>query len=240
MNLEEAWLKMELSKRDIAFRNFQMKKFSVKKMVPTVTMTKYIDARNLLDIKNELNKEDSTVKVTLTHMIIKSVADTLVDFPLLFNYFYKGKIVHSSKLVINIPVEEENHVKYIVIHSPNSKSIQEIAKISNEEVKNIKDGKGTFWVKSQDMAKHPIQLLGKSFIKIAEEMYGNFAISNFGSFQIDNGNIALSSPMTAGICVGAMTSNKIPLTISFDHRVIDGAYVGHFMKSLQGRLENTM
>jgi pyruvate dehydrogenase E2 component (dihydrolipoamide acetyltransferase) len=93
-------------------------------------------------------------------------------------------------------------------------------------------------------------MLGSNYIRIIQEHYGNFVFSNFGSFNIEHGTIALSSPMTAGISMGALISSiqrinesyvetkYFLMSISFDHRVIDGAYVGRFMNALQQRIEN--
>ena len=88
------------------------------------------------------------------------------------------------------------------------------------------------------------------YLKFANEHYGNFPISNFGTFHIPNGILALSKPVVAGLCIGEMNSflkmkekeivavEFIQLTLSFDHRVVDGAYAGKFLNDLKDLLEN--
>ena len=87
------------------------------------------------------------------------------------------------------------------------------------------------------------------YLKSINEHYGNFPVSNFGSFHIPNGILALSKPVVAGLCIGEMntflkmkekeivTVEYIPLTLSFDHRVVDGAYAGNFLNDLKNLLE---
>ena len=88
-------------------------------------------------------------------------------------------------------------------------------------------------------------------IRLAYNRYGNFPITNFGSFGVKNGTPILSSPMIAVLCCGMIQSEPVtskdgglaskeilPVTLVFDHRPIDGAYGGRFLSRLKNVMES--
>lgn len=244
-------MQSEMTERDIMFRRFQMHKFRRESMVPTVTMTVNLNATQLIELRNRANKINSHIShITITHIITKAVADILIRYPILYSFFDGKHIIQNPELVLNIPVHTENHVEYIVIHSPELKSIWDISIEFKNELTNIRNGYGKFMGFLQQMSMNQSKSSTDSPIEFLRQHYGNFVISNFGSFNIDSGSLALSQPMISGLCLGAITpivrskSNQLietmnlPLTISFDHRVIDGAYAGKFLNEVKQLLEN--
>ncbi len=241
----------EMTQRDIMFRRFQTHKFKRESMVPTVTMTVNLNATHLIELKNKVNKINSdSSHITITHIITKAIADTLIRYPILYSFFDGENIIQNPEIVLNIPVDTENHVEYIVVHSPELKSIWDISIEFKNELKNIRNGNGKFMSFLQQMSMNHSNSSIDSPIEFLRQHYGNFVISNFGSFNIDSGSLALSQPMIAGLCIGAITpivrrkSNKwietmnFQLTISFDHRAMDGAYAGKFLNEVKQLLEN--
>jgi pyruvate dehydrogenase E2 component (dihydrolipoamide acetyltransferase) len=249
-------MQLTLTQKDMIFHSFQAHKFSSNRMVPTVTMTINIDLSQLLKLKNAVNAGKKVPHITLTHLVIKAVADTLVKFPILYSFFDGKKIIPNPELVVNIPVDIENHVEYITIHSPELKNITVISQECLHELEQIHNDKGQFYQfllqmhRASFMTKLTHLLSSNGTIEFLRRHYGNFPISNFGSFQIDNGSLALSQPMIAGLCIGALkpvTVRKnteftevmnLPLTLSFDHRVLDGAYGGKFLNEVKILLEH--
>ncbi len=239
-----------ITKRDILFREFQIMKFNKKNMVPAVTMTVNIDTSQIMRLKDYLNSKNSNEPhITVTHIIIKAVADTLIQYPVLYSFFNGKEIVENRELIVNIPVDVESHVEYIVIHRPESKTTEEISKECYEELNLINSGNGTFMNFLLRLSKMSIVQKIKCFCgqegkqRFLREHYGVFPISNFGSFHINSGTVAISQPMIAAMCFGSIVkdhgSQYLSLTLTFDHRAVDGAYAGKFLNSVRTCLEQS-
>lgn len=224
-------------------------KFKRKNMVPAVTMTTNIDASQMMILKDHLNSQKNDAPhITVTHIIVKAVADTLTQYPMLYGFFNGKEIIENKELIINIPVDVESHVEYIVIHSPESKTIEEISRECYEELEKIDAGSGTFLkflldLNRMSVIRKIIYFCGPNGPqRFLREHYGDFPISNFGSFQVNSGAVAISQPMISAICIGSIVkqqgSSLMPLTITFDHRAVDGAYAGKFLNSVRQNLEH--
>jgi len=242
-----------MTQRDILFSHFPMQKFNNKRMVPTVTMMINVNVSRVIDLKKELNNSKNiNFHITITHVIMKVVADTLIKFPVLYSFFDGSKIIDNPELVLNIPVDIEKHVEYITVHKPDSKTLVEIASECINELEKIHNKEGEFmeYLQHMNCIKKLHMLIPGGSINFLQQHYGNFVISNFGSFGVGSGSLALSQPMIAGLCIGAitpvisnnanayMTIMNLPMSISFDHRAIDGAYAGKFLIEVKKVLED--
>jgi pyruvate dehydrogenase E2 component (dihydrolipoamide acetyltransferase) len=243
-------MQQQMTQGDIIIRHFQMHKFRSEVISPTVNMTININADRMIEMKNMTNSINTHIThVTITHIIIKAVAETLIKYPILYSSFNGQEVIENPELAINIPVDIEKHVEYIVIHRPESKPLLDISAECIKELNMIRSGNGEFincikrmGTSSDTSFNNPIEFL--------RQHYGNFVISNFGSFNIDSGAGVLSQPMIGSLCVGAVKSAvhresnewvenmNLPLTLSFDHRALDGAYGGRFLNELKELLEN--
>jgi pyruvate/2-oxoglutarate dehydrogenase complex dihydrolipoamide acyltransferase (E2) component len=244
--------------RENLFRKFQIEKFSRKKSIPCVSMMVDINIRMLEEARHTYNsglQEDE--RITLTHVLTKAVSIALKDFPLLYGYFDGRKVILSERIRINLPVSEGNHVEYVVIESPESKSLTDIASEVGEEVKRIRSGMGTFY-----LVLKKLFVLPKLFRSIASNVtsinirntyrhYGNFPITNFGSFGAKFGIPVISAPIIGVLCLGMIQRDAsestermppsvtiLPITMVFDHRPIDGAYCGKFLHALKRLVES--
>jgi len=244
------------TEKDLICRNFQIGKFDARKIVPTVTMQIDVDVDKLLTRREELNR-NGEVHATIYQYLLKLIADTLVGYPLLFSLFYKGKIISPENLIINVPVSVENHVEYVVIRNPETKSIEEIAVEMQNEIRDIKSGSNMLMQSLIDQQKmNKIRRLlykwrnYKNPVYFLEKYYGYFPVTNFGTFHISNGTTILSEPIVGALVIGkaekklSLVNNSvhetqsISLTLSFDHRVMDGAYAGNFLADLKQSIEN--
>jgi pyruvate/2-oxoglutarate dehydrogenase complex dihydrolipoamide acyltransferase (E2) component len=236
-----------IEQKEIIFRKFQIDKFNPQKSVPTVSMTIDINMENIQKQRNIINNQtDNINKITITHFVIKAVGDTLKDFPFLYSFFDGKRIVNNDVLKINIPVAENNHVEYVVIESPEKKNIKEISIEISNEVTSIKNNCGKFYTSIKILYSFPsfirffVHKNMKIGIRSAFKHYGNFPITNFGSFGVKNGTPVLSSPIVAALCIGLIEKTSQPImavTLVFDHRPIDGAYGGKFLATLKSKLE---
>ena len=244
-------------KRENLFRMFQVEKFNRRRSVPCVSMMIDIDIGRLEEARSShnggLQKNES---ITLTHVLIKAVSLALKDYPMLYGYFCGGKVILSEKIKINVPVSEGNHVEYVVIESPECKSLSDIASEVREEVKRIRSGTGTFYLVLKRLFALPrlFRFIASNVpsisIRNTYRNYGNFPITNFGSFGAKIGIPAISAPIIGVLCLGMIqrvssenagkmpnAAAILPVTMVFDHRPIDGAYCGRFLKSLKDLVE---
>ncbi len=244
--------------RDELFRRFQLEKFNRNKSVPCVAIMMDIDIQNLEEVRHLHNgKLPAGEGITLTHVLIKAVAIALKDFPVLYGYFDGRKVITSEKIKINLPVSEGNHVEYVVIESPESKSLPDIAGEVRDEVGRIRAGAGTFYLAIRKLFTLPrlVRWIATNvpFISIPNtyRSYGNFPITNFGSFGAKIGIPIVSAPIIGVLCLGMIhrdpggsTGTKprpvttLPITMVFDHRPVDGAYCGRFLNCLKGLVES--
>lgn len=235
---------------DMMFRRFQIHKYRAEGMVPTVTMTVIANITHLLELRKIKNSEGKySCHITITHLLTKAVADTLKDYPLLFSFFTGKEIIENQELIIGIPVDIEQHVEYIAIHHPDSKNLSSIAAETTEELNKIHAGNGTFFKAIKALMENTSNST-HSPMDFCRQYLGNFPISNFGTFHIDNGTLAIAQPIISGMCIGSVKSSEywqsgqgqecmlLPITVSFDHRPVDGAYVGKFLDRVRNLLEN--
>jgi pyruvate/2-oxoglutarate dehydrogenase complex dihydrolipoamide acyltransferase (E2) component len=248
---------VQWEEKERLFRRFQIMKFDKGRRVPAVSMTVDIEMDKLLELRSEANAtREASLRISLTHLFMKASAKTLLQFPLLYASFDGKKIVDAKEMVFNIPVDVENHVEYVVLHSPDKKGLDEIVKDSREQVERIQRGEGEFYLYLKRFMRIPafIRKLAMRFpsrsIDFLQKRYGNFVITNFGSFGVAGGVPTMSMPMIAVLTLGAMQEravrdaagqcvfrNFIPVTLLFDHRPIDGAYGGRFLAAMRESME---
>jgi pyruvate/2-oxoglutarate dehydrogenase complex dihydrolipoamide acyltransferase (E2) component len=245
------------SQTDRMFRQFQIQKFDRRLSVPGVTMNMNVDATRLLELRQKLNQQSiSAAHITVTHMVMKAVANALVEYPVLYSFFNGSKIIDNPELILNIPVDIEKHVDYLIIRRPDAMTLSEITKECEHKLKKIHQNEGEFLTYLENMQGVPfwirklVMRLPGTTINFLREHYGNFVISNFGSFHVSQGSLAISQPLIASLCIGKISSTVrltsagqietrmiLPLSIVFDHRAVDGAYVGRFLCAVKELLE---
>ncbi len=238
------------TQKDMMFRRFQIHKYRAEATIPTVTMTVTVNITRMLELRTIANLDGRySSHITITHLVTKAVADTLKNYPLLFSFFTGKDIIENQELVIGLPVDVEQHVEYIVLHHPDRKNLSSIADETTEELNKIHDGNGTFFKVMKELMENSS---GSSHdpLDFCRQHLGNFPISNFGSFHVDNGTLAIAQPIISGMCIGSAKPSAcwqsgqwqectlLPITISFDHRPVDGAYAGKFLDSVRKLLEN--
>ena len=240
---------------DRIYRDFQINKFNVKKITPAVAMTIEVNVDNLLFKREELNK-NSNIHISIYSFLLKEIADILIKYPLLFGCYYKKKIIINDTLILNVPVSVSNHVEYVLIKAPETKSYLEIATELQNGISEIKHGKNLLMNALEEIdTKSKFKGLlykiinFKNLLYFLKKYYGNFPVTNFGTFNIDNGIAVLSEPIVSALVVGKVKTNVtiksekivktniITLNLSFDHRVLDGAYAGKFLNDLKDKIE---
>jgi len=187
--------------------------------IPIATVSDYIEIDELVELRKKLNTED--YHLTFTPILIKILASALKKYPLLNSHFDPTKREVKTFNSINIGFATNTEAGLVVptIRNVEKKSITEL----NDEIKLL----------SQKAQNRTIQL---------EELRGGtISITNYGSFGGVYGMPKINPPQVAIIGIGrihkapyvkndmVIPAYILPVTLVFDHRVIDGAYAGEFL-----------
>lgn len=172
-------------------------------------------------------REKKNKSFSYNDMIIKSVAKSLEKFPMLNAAFREEKITVYNDINIGIAVASPEGLVVPVIKNANKLKIEQIAEIS----KKIKNKSDTNKFSPEDFSS------------------GTFTISNLGMYGIDVFTAIINPPQVGILAVGAIKEKPVVLggkvgvcpimkmSLSSDHRVIDGAYAAGFLGHLKEILQ---
>ena len=207
-----------------------IKKITAQKMeeswknVPQFSIFSKIIANNLISYKKSL--ANKYPKITYSDIFIKLVGETLQEHPYLNASFLIEENNVSIKVfkVINIGIAVDTPKGLIVV------TFKNVTKKSINEIINER-----------------IELIGKAksnSLNLEEVSEATFTISNLGMFKsVDKFSAIINPPQSAILAIGKITKeenlkhNYLWLTLSSDHRVVDGANAARFMDSLKEKIE---
>jgi pyruvate dehydrogenase E2 component (dihydrolipoamide acetyltransferase) len=211
----------------------QMRKVIAKRLgesmfsAPHFYLTMEIDMGNTSNARNAINV-DGGVKISFNDFVIKACAVALRKHPMINSSWMGDKIVIHEQINIGVAVAVADGLLVPVINDAVSKSLSAI----NSEVKLLAS-------KAKDKKLQP------------QEMTGNtFTISNLGMFDIDEFTAIINPPDACILAVGSIIQkpivkdgqivigNMMKVTLSCDHRVVDGASGAQFLQTLKSILEN--
>jgi pyruvate dehydrogenase E2 component (dihydrolipoamide acetyltransferase) len=187
----------------------------------SINMDKAIEARKSM-------LEFSPVKISVNDIIIKAVAAALRRNPAANSSWLGDKIRYNHHINIGVAVAIEDGLIVPVVKFADSKSLSHIS----AEVKELAD-------KAKNKKLQPSEFEGNTF-----------TISNLGMFGIDEFTAIINPPDACILAVGAAketvvvengqmkVANVMKVTLSCDHRVVDGAVGSAFLKTLKELLEN--
>jgi len=172
--------------------------------------------------------ERSAVKISYNDFVVKACASALRRHPAINSSWFGDKITYHSDIHIGVAVAVDDGLLVPVISHTDLKSMSQI----NQEIK---------------------ELAGKAKSKklTPQEMQGNtFTISNLGMFDIEEFTAIINPPDACILAVGSIIKkpivknneivigNMMKVTLSCDHRVVDGATGAQFLQTLKSMLEN--
>tara|TARA_B110000046_G_scaffold185884_1_gene230124 strand:- start:2391 stop:3635 length:1245 start_codon:yes stop_codon:yes gene_type:complete len=186
----------------------------------SVDMDAAIDARKILNL-------DGDVKISFNDLVVKAVSKALKKHPEV-NSSWLGEVIRTNyDINVGVAVAVEDGLLVPVIRNADVKSLEVI---SNE----VKD----FVSRAKNKDLQPLDWEGNTF-----------TISNLGMFGIDQFTAIVNPPDSCILAVGGIQSvpvvkdghvvpgNVMKLTLSCDHRVVDGAKGSAFLNSLKNFLE---
>ena len=197
-----------------------------KQTIPHFYLTSELNIDNLLDLKNELSNEE--IKLSLNDLIIYSVAKALILEPRANVQFIDDELRIFKHADISLAIATDSGLIAPILRKADTKSPQEIA----TEVKDLAE-------RAQ---------IGK--LERDEIVGGTFSVSNLGSYGISQFEAIINPPQGAILAIGVgaekiisvdkkpVVANMMSVSLSCDHRIIDGAVGAEFLKILKDKIEN--
>jgi pyruvate dehydrogenase E2 component (dihydrolipoamide acetyltransferase) len=220
---EESHTDFPLSQmRKTIARRLSESKFSA----PEFYLTMEINMDKAMEARSSMN-EVSPVKISFNDMIIKAVAVSLIKHPKVNSAWMGDKIRQNNHVHIGMAVAVEEGLLVPVIRFANSKSLSQIS----AEAKDLGG-------KAKNKQLQPKDWEGNTF-----------TVSNLGMFGIDQFTSIINSPESCILAVGGIketvgvkngqfyATNVMKITLTCDHRVVDGATGAAFLQTLKGLLE---
>lgn len=199
-----------------------------KTFIPHFYVTQTIDAQALIAVREQLSNLE--VKISYNDLIVRAVALALRQHPIINSGFNSvtQKIIRFKTIDISIAVSIKEGLITPIIRYADYKNVGEISLEIRNLAKRAKEGK----------------------LATSEYKGGSFTISNLGMYGISDFQAIINPPQAAILAVGGILDSPIVknativagktmnITLSVDHRVIDGVAAAEFIKTLQKYLEN--
>ena len=196
---------------------------------PHFYVTMSIDMDSAVQARTRLN-EVSPVKISFNDLVLKAVAVALKQHPAI-NSSWRGETIRINHHVhIGVAVAIEDGLIVPVVRFADSKSLSQIA----GEVKDLAN-------RAKNKKLQPAEYEGSTF-----------TISNMGMFGVEEFTAIINAPNACILAVSAIQQvpvvkngaivpgNVMKLTLSCDHRVVDGAMGSAFLQTVKGLLEEPL
>ncbi len=195
--------------------------------VPHFFLTVEIEMDKSAEARRQINEMDPDLKVSLNDLIIKAAALSLVQHPQVNASFQEKSVRYYDHADIGVAVAIDDGLITPIIRSAEHKGLGQIA----AEVRGLAE-------RARARKLRPEEYMGATF-----------SISNLGMFGITEFTAVINPPEAAILAVGAMTPTPVVrdgeiavrqmmrVTMSCDHRVVDGATGARFLQTLKKLLE---
>ncbi|MEZ2661553.1 dihydrolipoamide acetyltransferase family protein [Aneurinibacillus aneurinilyticus] len=198
---------------------------------PHVTLTSEIDMTNCVNMRKELLpiiEKQNGYRLSFNEIIVKAVAHTLQNHPAINVSLQDDEIIHYSTVNIGFAVAIPNGLVVPVVKNANQKGLAAIT----EECKTL----GSLAREGRLLPDHMKD--------------GTFTISNLGMYAVDAFTPIINQPEAAILGVGRIQEkpmavngeiklrSMMALSLSFDHRIVDGAPAAEFLTDVKDALEN--
>lgn len=218
--------KMSSMRKVIATRLTQSKQ-----TIPHVYFKCDVDASDLLEVKNKLTKASQKKlnrKISLNDLVLLATARALAEFDIFSAQLEGNEIVYADTVNLGVAVNLDKGLIVPVIKNAGRLSLSEVAVQASAFVEKARTGK-----------------------LLSEDIEGaTFTVSNLGALGIDEFTAIINPPESGILAVGSVSDRVVAidgqivirpimtLTLSVDHRIIDGAVAAAFLKRVKEILED--
>lgn len=197
-----------------------------KKEAPHFYVTTKIDMRRAAAFRTEWNGQNE-IKISFNDLILKAVALALKKHPKINASFREETIVFHQKVHVGVAIALDEGLVVAVIRDCDQKSLAEIARETRDLAERAKTRK----------------------IKSSEIRGSTFTVSNLGMYGIDSFTAIINKPEAAILAVGGIQEipvvadghivigKQMKITLSSDHRVVDGSNSAAFVQEVKQLLE---
>ncbi len=200
--------------------------------VPHFYLTIEINAGPLMEAREELKSAGEgadTAKITVNDFVLKAAVMAAVKVPKANSSFDGDSVVQYAEVDLGIAVAIEDGLLTPVIKGAQDKSLREISAMAKDLASRARNKR----------------------MKPEEFQGGNFTVSNLGGMGVDSFSAIINPPQGFILAVGriekvpvvddcdkVVIGQRMKITMSCDHRVIDGALGAEYLKELRHFLEN--
>lgn len=199
--------------------------------IPHVTLNTEIDASALKKMRTELLpviEKKTGKRLSYNDILVKALGEVLISHPQINSTFENNSISRHQEAHVGIAVAADFGLMVPVLRDVEKKSLSVIVQESKELAAKAREGR----TKPDDMKQ------------------GTFTISNLGMYAVDHFNPIINQPQAAILGVGRIQDKAVAvngavevrpilsLSLSFDHRIVDGAPAAAFLTELKEKLES--
>jgi pyruvate dehydrogenase E2 component (dihydrolipoamide acetyltransferase) len=195
--------------------------------VPHFVLSCDLDASRLLSWKDAARARPGCERVTVTDLLVRICAEALSRHPRVNASWREGAIVPGPGVNVAVAVATDDGLVAPVVHRADALTLAEIAARRAASVALARGGR----------------------LRAEDVQGGTFTISNLGTHRVDAFQAIVNAPQAAILAVGRIGERAwavdgeivarpvLTLSVSFDHRVVDGARGAEFLDTLAGLVD---
>lgn len=193
--------------------------------IAQLTLNSSFDASGILALRKKCKDNEEFAGITLNDMVVHAVAKVLPAFPELNAHLVDGNMRYFENVNVGIAVDTERGLLVPAVTAAQNRSLLNISNEIKDLAEAAKSGK-----------------INPDLLNC-----GTFAISNLGTFGVESFTPVINPPQTGILGVDTITyrmradGSSYPamgLSLTFDHRAIDGAPAARFLQAVARYLEN--
>lgn len=199
-----------------------------KQLAPHFRLTSDFRIDSLLELRRQINADNPAAKVSVNDFFVKATAMSLLEVPDC-NIQFNGETIRKfDDAHVSVAVALESGLITPILQSANKKGLLEIS----------------------DETKSLVTRAKASTLKAEDILGGTFTVSNLGMFGVKHFDAIINPPQAAILAIGAgtprvlvendqhITATLVSVTLSSDHRVIDGALAAQWLAAFRELVEH--
>ena len=198
--------------------------------IPPVTQNMKIDVTKLIEFRKSINETREEKKFSINDFVLKAVAKALAKNPHIMVSLIDGKIFQNSNVNIGMAVSTDTGLIVPVINDADKLSLEALS------------------AKAKDLALRARE----NKLDMDEYKGSTFTVSNLGMFGVESFTPIINQPDAAilGVCSvedelaleegNVVQKKKMKISLTYDHRLLDGAVAAKFQQEIKKLLENPM